>query len=89
MVDGLACPKNARFTSGHRVQLAVKKMAPIKGPFSLPVHHVVVMVVVVMVHITGLCGRYGKRHGGKSGENKSNLLHEFLLELDFSVTMKR
>jgi hypothetical protein len=65
-------------------------MAPIKGPFLSAVHHVVVMMmVVIMVHITSLCGRHGKRHSGKSGENKSNLLHQFLLELDFLVSIKR
>jgi hypothetical protein len=55
-----------------------KKMAPIEGPFLLAVH-VMVMMVMVMMHITGFCGRYGKRHSGESGQNESNLLQGFLL----------
>ena len=58
-------------------------MTPTKGPFvwtmSMMVVPVMMVVVVMVMHSTGLCGRnrQSKSDGGQSCEDKSNLLHGF------------
>ena len=36
------------------------------------------VVVMVMMHATSICSRHGERHGGESGEDESELLHNCL-----------